>query len=486
MASYEYDLGIIGGGAAGLTAAAGSAQLGVKVLLVEKEGALGGDCLHYGCVPSKTLIKIARVYHLIRNSKKFGLPEVNMGRIDYREITGKICSVIDAIQKHDSPERFCRLGVKVEFGNPEFVDDHAIKLNGRIFSANKWLISTGSSPSTPPIPGLDEVDYITNKEIFYLDALPSSMIILGGGPIAIEMAQAFGRLGTDVTVIQKSPQILTKEDRDMADMLMAFLQSEGVKFYTGTKLKRVSRLSSGIKEVIFEQDGMEKRVTGETLLVAMGRQANLQGLGLENTGVEYTDKGLSLDERLRTTRKHIYGAGDVTGRYLFTHAAGYEGGIVIANAVFHIPRKVDYRYMPRCTYTDPELACMGLTEKEAKGQGIEYTVWREKFSANDRALAEGESEGVIKMLVDRKGRPLGIQILGLHGGDLLSEWVAIMNGRVKLSTVASAVYPYPTLGEINKRVTGSLLSTRLFSDRVRKTLRFFFHFKGRACGEDEE
>jgi pyruvate/2-oxoglutarate dehydrogenase complex dihydrolipoamide dehydrogenase (E3) component len=484
VAKHDYDIGIIGGGAAGLTVAAGASQLGVKTLLVEREPALGGDCLHYGCVPSKTLIKTARVYHLIKNAKSFGLPDVSVGRVDFKEVARRIQSVIETIQKHDSVERFCGLGVKVEFGAPRFVDEYTVEIGGKSYSAKKWVISTGSSPSSPPLEGLDSTSYITNKEVFSLEELPSSMIVLGGGPIAIEMAQAFSRLGTDVTVIQRSPQILTKEDSDMAELIMKTLETEGVNFYTRTKLKRVSE-KSGVKEVVFEHEGREKKITGEVLLIALGREANLDDLGLENTGIEYSSKGLILDERLRSTQKHIYGAGDVTGRYLFTHAAGYEGGVVIANAVFHLPKKVNYRFIPRCTYTDPELACIGLTERDAEREGIDYTVWKEKFSSNDRALAEGETTGLIKLLVDRKGHPLGVQILGLHAGELLSEWVAAMNGGIKLSALASSVHPYPTLSEINKRVAGNLLSSKLFSDRVRKTLRFFFHFKGRACGSGE-
>ncbi len=484
MPEYNYDIGILGGGAAGLTVAAGSAQLGVKVLLIEKEPHLGGDCLHYGCVPSKTLIKTARLYHLIRNAKRFGLPEASIGRVDYRELAKRIQSVIQTIQKHDSPERFCRLGVKVEFGEPFFKDEHSINLNGKTCSARKWVIATGSSPSAPPVKGLQDVEYLTNKEVFSLEALPSSMVVLGGGPIAVEMAQAFARLGTDITVIQRSPQILTKEDPDMAEEVMKVLESEGVRFFTGTKLIEVAE-TEGIKKVVFEHEGRKKSVTSKTLLVAMGRKANLEGLNLEKIGVDFSPKGLKLDERLRTTQMHIYGAGDVTGTYQFTHAAGYEGGVVIANAIFHIPRKINYKFMPRCIYTDPELACIGITEKEAKKAGIEYTLWKEHFKDNDRALAEGEPSGLIKLLIDRKGHPLGVQILGLHAGELLSEWVAALNGGVKLSTLASSVHPYPTLSEINKRVAGSLLSTKLFSERVRKTLRFFFHFKGRACGEEE-
>ncbi len=483
MAQYDYDIGILGGGSAGLTAAAGSAMLGAKTLLVEKEEKLGGDCLHFGCVPSKTLIKTAHVYHSMKHAKKFGLPEMELKPVDYKEVAKRIQSVIDTIQPHDSPERFCKLGVKVEFGEARFTDEHTISLNGKSYSSKTWVIATGSSPSIPKIEGLDKTPYITNKEIFSLDKLPKSMIVLGAGPIACEMAQAFCRLGTEVSVIQRSPQILSKEDKDMADQVMNVMSAEGVTFYLGTSLVSVKDLGDE-KEVVFTtKDTHEtKRLTAQTMLVALGRTPNLQGLGLENIGVEFDRKGLKLDNRLRTTHKHIYGAGDVTGEYQFTHAAGYEGGIIIRNAIFHLPAKVNYTHLPWCTYTDPELASIGMNEKRANASGVEYSVWTEHFKANDRSLAEGEEVGVAKMLLDEKERPLGIQILGPQAGELVSEWVAIMNGKVKLTTIASAVHPYPTLGEINKRVVGSFLSGKIYSDTVKKGLKFFFHLKGRACG----
>ncbi len=483
MAQYDYDIGILGGGSAGLTVAAGSAMLGAKTLLVEKEEKLGGDCLHFGCVPSKTLIKTAHVYHSMKHAKKFGLPEVELKPVDYKEVAKRIQSVIDMIQPHDSPERFCKLGVKVEFGDARFTDKHTISLNGKNYSSKTWVIATGSSPSIPKIEGLDKMPYITNKEIFSLDKLPKSMIVLGAGPIACEMAQAFCRLGTEVSVIQRSPQILSKEDKDMADQVMNVMSAEGVTFYLGTSLVSVKDLGDE-KEVVFTtKDTHEtKRLKAQTMLVALGRTPNLQGLGLENIGVEFDRKGLKLDNRLRTTHKHIYGAGDVTGDYQFTHAAGYEGGIIIRNTIFHLPAKVNYTHLPWCTYTDPELASIGMNAKRANAAGVEYSVWTEHFKANDRSLAEGEEVGVVKMLLDEKEKPLGIQILGPQAGELVSEWVAIMNGKVKLTTIASAVHPYPTLGEINKRVVGAFLSGKIYSDTVKKGLKFFFHLKGRACG----
>ena len=481
MAKYDFDLGVLGGGAAGLTITAGAAQLGAKTLLVEKEPALGGDCLHYGCVPSKTLIRTARAYHEIKHAVKFGLPQVAVQPVDFRQVSNRIRSVISIIQKHDSVERFCSLGARVEFGQAEFIDEHSIRLDGKIYSARTWAIATGSSPAIPPFEGINSVSYLTNKDIFYLDTLPASMTILGGGPIAMEMAQAFNRLGTRITVIQRSGQILSREDKDLADSVMEKLSQEGVSFALGSAIISVAE-KNGSKTVTFKNNkGETKTHVADALFIAMGRAPNVDGLGLENIGLTHTKKGIEVDSRLRTNHKHIFAAGDITGKYQFTHAAGYEGGIVVSNAIFHLPRKTDYTFLPWCTYTSPELASIGLNEKGATAAGIKYSVWTEEFRNNDRSLAEGEETGKIKMLLDEKEKPIGIQILGPHGGDLLSEWVAVLNGKVKLSTLAGAIHPYPTLGEINKRVAGTFLAGKIFSDTVKKGLKFFFNFKGRAC-----
>jgi len=482
MSRYDFDVGILGGGSGGLTVAAGAAQLGAKTLLVEKEKELGGDCLHYGCVPSKTLIKTAHVRHLMKTAPRYGLPALEVSPVDFRDVRERIRSVIAAIQKHDSSERFCGLGARVEFGDARFIDEHAVSLNGKTFSAKYWVIATGSSPAAAPVPGLDKTRYLTNREIFYLDSLPRSMIILGGGPIGIEMGQAFGRLGTEVHVIQRSGEILTKEDKDLSDDVLKRMASEGVRFHLNASTQNVRDLGAE-KEVVVKTGGETRTLRAEALLVALGREANLSGLGLEDIGVAFDKRGLKLDRRLRTTtHSHIFGVGDVTGTYQFTHAAGYEGGIVIANAVFRLPRKVDYTYLPWCTYTDPELASIGMNEKAARAAGIKYSVWTENFRDNDRSLAEGGEDGKIKLLLDEKEKPLGIQILGPQAGNLVSEWVAVLNGGMKLSTLAASVHPYPTLGEINKRVAGDFMATKIFSDTVKKGLKFFFSLRGRACG----
>ena len=327
MPNYDYDIGVIGGGAGGLTVTAGAAQLGAKTLLVEKENELGGDCLHFGCVPSKTLIKSAHVYHLMKNSQKFGLPSMDLPPVDFREISKRIRSVIATIQHHDSEERFCKLGAQVEFGQPTFADEHSIRLNGNTYSAKAWVIATGSSPVAPPIKGLAETPHITNKEIFYLDRLPESMVILGGGPIGSEISQAFNRLGTRVSLVDMAPRILGQEDPDMADLVRDVLSSEGVKFYLNSAIEEVKDLGSEKEVRIKTKEGNTISLKAETIMVAVGRGANTNGLGLEDIGVEYNHLGIKVDNRLRTNHKHIYAAGDINGGYQFTHAAGYEGGI---------------------------------------------------------------------------------------------------------------------------------------------------------------
>ena len=485
MADYDYDIGIVGGGAAGLTVASGSAQLGAKTILFEKEKELGGDCLHFGCVPSKTLIKSAHVYHMMKNSEKFGLPKVDLPSPDFIKISNRIRSVIATIQTHDSEERFCSLGAKIMFGQPVFTDEHTVRLDGKTYTAKSWVIASGSSPVSPPIKGLDRTPHTTNKEIFYLDRLPESMIVLGAGPIGCEMSQAFNRLGTRVEVVDMAPQILIKEDPDMAEAVQKIMEAEGVRFHLNATITETTDKGAQKEVKISTREGKVVTLSAEMLLVSLGRAANITDLGLEDIGVKYNRGGINVDNRLRTNHKHIYAAGDCSGGFQFTHAAGYEGGIVVSNAIFHLPRKTDYTYMPWCTYTDPALASIGMNETMAQAAGIEYSIYTETFANNDRSLAEGETTGKIKMILNQKEKPIGIQILGPHAGDLLSEWVAVLNGKVKLSTLAAAIHPYPTIGEINKKVAGTYFSPKIFSEKVQKGLKFFFHLKGRACTLEE-
>ncbi|MBI5343001.1 MAG: FAD-dependent oxidoreductase [Deltaproteobacteria bacterium] len=488
MAAYDYDLGILGGGAAGLTAAAGSAQFGAKTILIEKAKKLGGDCLHFGCVPSKTLIRTAGVWSLARRAKEFGLPEVELPPVSLAAVMGRVRSAIDMIQEHDSPERFCKLGAEVRFGNARFVNDHTVDLDGARLTARAWIIATGSSPSLPPVEGLADVPYWTNETVFSQTELPGHLLILGGGPIGVEMAQAFRRLGSKVTVVEYADQLLGPEDPDIASVLRSRLEAEGVKVLTNTKaLKAVAMNSSVLLRVgPAKGDGEPWTIEGDVLLVAAGRKPNVEGLELNAAGVEYSPRGVPSDRRMRTNVPHIYACGDVNGVFPFTHVAGYEAGIALSNAVLRLPRKADYTKVPWCTYTDPEVASIGLNEKRAKVAGVEYRILEAPFDGVDRALAEGEPEGKIKVLISPSGALLGCQIAGHHAGELIHEWVAVINGGGKLSTLAGAIHAYPTLAEISKKAAGSYYSEKLFSDRTKKILRFLFDLKGRACTPEGE
>lgn len=483
MSNFEYDLGIIGGGAAGLTAAAGAAQFGAKTILIEKSAKLGGDCLHFGCVPSKTLIRTATVWSLAKRSGEFGLPDMALPSVNLGAVMDHVHTVIDKIQQHDSPERFCSLGAEIRFGKPVFADDHVVDLEGQRISAKNWIIATGSSPVIPPIEGLAGVPFWTNETLFSQRVLPSRLIVLGGGPIGLEIAQAFARLGSKLIIVEFMDQILGPEDADLADILKARLESEGMEIHTGSKAVKVESIGSTIRITVApaRNEGQSVVIEGDAIVVSTGRKPNIGDLGLGNAGVEFTPRGIPTDHRLRTNVSHIYACGDVNGQFPFTHVAGYEAGVALTNAILHLPRKVNYGKVGWCTYTDPEVASIGLNEKRARKEGFDYHVLMESFEENDRALAEGEMLGKIKMLVSPRGRLLGCQIIGAHAGELIHEWLVAMNGGLKLSTIADTVHIYPTLSEISKRVAGRPFAEKLFSDGTKKVLRLLFNLKGRAC-----
>jgi pyruvate/2-oxoglutarate dehydrogenase complex dihydrolipoamide dehydrogenase (E3) component len=487
MAKYDFDLGIIGGGAAGLTAAAGGAQFGAKTILIEKSAKLGGDCLHYGCVPSKTLIRTAGVYSLIKRSKEFGLPEVQLPPVDLGAVMDRIKDVIEKIQQHDSEERFCGLGAKVIFGNPVFIDDHQVAMDGLNVSAKSWIIATGSSASVPPLPGLASVPYWTNETVFSQRKLPARLIVLGGGPVGLELAQAFARLGSKVTIIEFMDQILGPEDEDIADIIRKQLEDEGCQIFTGTKSLGAEYVNSVIRLTIAgnSEKGQTKIIEADAILVAAGRKPNIDGLGLDAAGVSYTPRGIPTDLRMKTNISHIYACGDVNGKLPFTHVAGYEAGIALTNGILHLPRRAAYDKIGWCTYTDPQVASIGLNEKRAKKEGVQYRVLEERFAENDRALVEGQERGKIKLLVNPAGKFLGCQIVGAGAGELIHEWIIALNGNIKLSTIAGAVHVYPTLSEISKRVAGSFFAEKLFSDGTKRILKFLFSLKGRACTPPE-
>jgi len=477
MAKVDYDLIVIGAGAGGLTAATFAGQSAAKTLLIEKEEKLGGDCLHYGCVPSKSLIKSATIANAIRNSEKYGLPKVSIDQVDFSKIARRIQGIIGTIQKHDEPEYiYDKYNVETKFGSPQFVDDHTIDLNGTKISSRYFVIATGSSPFIPPIEGMDSVCYITNMQIFSLSKFPKSMIVLGAGPIGMEMAQAFHRLGSKITVVGRADGILPREDKDISSYVQDFLEKEGIEFVLQANTQKVEQNGNVIK-LFLEQNGSSKVYEAENLLVSTGRKSNIEGLDLEKAGVEY-DRAIKVNQKMQTSKKHIYAVGDVAGGYQFTHVASYEAVVAIYNAILKIPKKADYTKTPWCTYLDPEVASIGYNEQRAKDAGIEYVKHVEEISHNDRALAEGETKGFIKMLINKKGKVIGVQIVAYHAGDLIAEWIPVLNGNVKLSTLTDAIHPYPTMSEINKNASVNYMVSTIPA-WTKKLTKLLFGYQGK-------
>ncbi len=456
------DLIVIGGGAGGLVVASVAAQLGLKVTLIEKEDRLGGDCLHHGCVPSKTLIHAAKVASLMRRGDEYGLPQV-APQVDLGRVVDHVQAVIERIQVHDDPERFRGYGCEVLLGEPaELVSPREVRVGERVIEGRRIVIATGSRPLVPPIPGLTEAGFWTNLDLFSQRTLPERLAVLGCGPIGLEMAQAFARLGSRVALVERLPNLLPREDPEITDVLQACLGAEGIDIHTSTSVEGV-HANRGVK--LIECSG-GLTLEADAILVAAGRQPNVDKLGLDAAGVEVTDKGITVDRRQRTSQKHIYAVGDVCGPYPFTHMAEYQAGIIISNAVFRFPKKTNYRVVPWVTYTDPELARVGLTEQQAREQDIEPVVLRFDFKDIDRALTEVETSGIMK-LVTHKGRVLGATILGPHAGELIHETALAMQTRAKIGDISAAVHAYPTLSQIHRRAVNTAYAPKLFSRGTR-------------------
>lgn len=451
----EFDICVIGGGAGGLVVAAGGATLGAKVALVEKhEHGMGGDCLHYGCVPSKSLLKSAKVAHLMRHADKYAI-EPATPRVEMTRVMQRVASVITSIQPNDSPERFRGMGVDVSFGEGKFTDPATFELNGRKLTARNFVIATGSRPGVPPIPGLAQVPYLTNETVFSIRESVESLIVIGAGPIGCELAQAFCRLGAKVTVVDLVSQILPREDQDLADVVRKQLETDGIAFCLDVTPSKVTAAGGRITLWIKSKDGQESAIEASHLLVAAGRKQNVEGLSLEAAGVQL-DKGRILsDSTLRTSNKSIYVCGDVAGSYQFTHMAEHHAGIVLRNILNPLPFKfatAQTRAVPWCTFTDPELARVGMSEAEAKSQNLPHRVYRFPFEDMDRARAESETEGFAKIVTDPKGVLLGAAIVGSHAGELIHEYVLAVAKGLKASELSSVIHIYPTLAQINRRV----------------------------------
>jgi pyruvate/2-oxoglutarate dehydrogenase complex dihydrolipoamide dehydrogenase (E3) component len=466
MSRADFDLCVIGAGSAGLSVAAGAAQLGRRVALVEK-GEMGGDCLNYGCVPSKALIAAARSAHDARAAARFGVhaaPPV----IDFPAVMAHVKGVIAGIAPHDSEERFRGLGCDVIRAEAEFTGPRSVIAGSREITAKHFVIATGSRAVAPPIPGLDETGYLTNETIFSLAELPRRLIVIGGGPIGVELAQAFARLGSAVSVVE-AQDMLGRESRDAAAIARQALESDGVRIAERAAVARVEKRGPDI--ILMLNNG--EAITGDQLLVAAGRRATLDGLGLETAGVERDAKGaLILDPRLRTTNRRIYAAGDAAGGAQFTHVAGDHASTIVRNILFKMPAKRRDALSPRVTYCSPEIASVGLGLEAARKRDPKAEAARVETESNDRARAERATEGFIEAVVGGDGRILGATIVGESAGDLIGLWSYAIAHRQKIASMTGFIAPYPTRGELSKRVGGAYYGTRLFSDRTRALIRW--------------
>ncbi|HET8864721.1 MAG TPA: FAD-dependent oxidoreductase [Gracilimonas sp.] len=451
MAKHEFDMIVIGGGAAGLTASGIAANFGAKTMMVEADR-LGGDCTWTGCIPSKTLLKAGKVARKIKEAGKYGLID-GEPEIDFKKVMNHVDQVRKEVYEDaDRPEIFEEMGIEVVFGKASFKDPYTISIDHkdgsrREVSSKKFIIATGARAFVPPIPGLDGVDYLTNESLFEIEEIPQELIIIGGGPIGTEMSQAFVNLGSKVTVVDMAPQILSNDDPELVKILRGELEKQGVQYVLNASIKKVEGQKSLI-QVHAEINGNKKVIEGDALLMATGRRANTSSLNLEAAGVNTKEGNITVNESCRTNQKHIYAAGDVTGRYQFTHMSDHMAKIAATKALLKfIPMKIEKDLVPWVTFTDPELAHVGKTEKQLKEEGVKFEVYRFPYSKIDRAISEGEDVGLVKIFAKKlSGKILGASVVGAHAGEFISEYAVAMKNGVSMRGIADTIHPYPSWG----------------------------------------
>lgn len=456
----RFDLIAIGGGTAGLVTAAGAATLGLRVALVERES-LGGDCLWTGCVPSKALIASAKLAHQMRHAERLGLEGASPAHV-FNRVMERMRAARARVAQHDDPERFRRMGVDVEFGCAQFTAADRVSVDGRTLQAKRIVVATGAVPAVPPIAGLDEAGYLTHVTAFDQNTLPRRIALLGGGPIGLEFAQVYNRLGAHVTVFEMLPQLLPREEPEAAAALASVLAAEGIALHVGTKVERVERTAAGDKQVCARTaSGEAIAVPVDEIFVATGRRANAEGLGLERAGVAVERGAVQVDATLRSSVPGIWAAGDVAGGPQFTHVADYHAKLVLRNAVFPFSTKLDYSAVPAVTYLDPEVARVGLTEAEARQRFGTVQVYRHEFSDLDRAIVDGHDAGFVKIVTRAGGRIVGATIVASGAGELLMPLVLALKQGIKLPKLSQLVYPYPTMSEGIKRAADTYYRHKL-------------------------
>ncbi|MBT8118587.1 MAG: NAD(P)/FAD-dependent oxidoreductase [Gammaproteobacteria bacterium] len=460
------DLVVIGGGAGGLVVASVAAQLGLDVVLINKEEAMGGDCLHYGCVPSKALLKSASVAHTVRHAGRWGIGS-GAPQVDMQAVNQVIKNAIDTIQVHDSRERFEALGCEVLTGEARFSGHSLVEVGDTKLSAKHFVIATGSSAWLPPIKGLRGVQFLTNEDMFSLPTLPKSMIVLGGGPVGVEMAQAYSRLGTDVTIIELAPRLLPRMDQALSEILADVLLSEGVVLEFNQEVVEVSEGAGAdgrTEKQVTLIDGTSHRA--EALLVAIGRRPVVDSLNLDQAGIDFTAQGITVNRKMQTSNRKVFACGDVTGEMPLTHVAELQAGIVIANLIFKFPKKINYDVVPAVVYSEPEVAQVGISVEQcnalAKGEVYQFEV-----EQLDRAVTDNKKAGIAKILTDN-GRIVGAHIIAPHAGELIHELALAVQNRMKVSKLTALVHAYPSYSQLNKRLAGQYYKDRLFSPFTKK------------------
>jgi pyruvate/2-oxoglutarate dehydrogenase complex dihydrolipoamide dehydrogenase (E3) component len=470
----RYNLVVIGAGTAGLVSAVGAAGLGAKVAIIERH-LMGGDCLNYGCVPSKALIRAARAVADVRNASRFGARVEGDPDVDFGAVMARMRELRAGISHHDSVARLAGLGIDVFLGDATFVSPDAIEVDGKTLRFARAVVASGARAFVPPIPGLAEAGCVTNETVFSLTELPRRLVVVGAGPIGCELAQSFRRLGSEVVVVSLDPRILPREDPDASAIVQRTFEQEGIVLELGAGVTRVEQ-RDGRKVVVFERDGREGEVVGDEVLVAIGRAANVDGLGLDAAGIAADRKGVTVDDHLRTTNRRVYAAGDVATPYKFTHSADAMARMVLQNAFFFGRKKVSELIIPWCTYTDPEVAHVGLYEDEARARGLDFVTLTVPMRDVDRAVLDGDTEGFARVLADKKGRVLGATMVAGHAGEMIGEMALAMTAGATLGTVSGTIHPYPTQAEAWKKLGDAWNRTRL-TPRVKSIFGMLFRWR---------